>query len=145
MTPFGRRLMGLLAMGLNRTLVDNPVPKTPLPPTTSPEGLTLADYRERIARDMWNAWALMNNVTPPAFDDLRPLAKERYRQLATRALRNMNPETRLQAMKDAIESTERWLNEPYGGNGTVPEPAETMLHVLMEFDHFLAEEKAVKS
>lgn len=96
-------------------------------------GISREAFIDEAARYMaYVAWRDSGATGLPSWNELPPMARERYRQHAERACRMLDSEAKLRAMKDAIESTQNWLNEP---GGSTPEMGDILLHVLMDFDY----------
>lgn len=98
-----------------------------------------SDLEARIAIELMYADALTHGLTElPIWGELPILMRERYRQLARRTVRLLDPDERIDAARAAVEQVEIWINGPHDGHDVTA--TEIAREALARYESILSAE-----
>lgn len=86
--------------------------------------LKASDYHIRIAKDLMAATYVYHEMEVPVWADLPQGVRQRYLDMAERAIKTAGTEVRQRLIDRAVAHVARWMDAPYGGRGTEPTPEE---------------------
>ena len=92
-----------------------------------------SDICERIARDLWHVNCLQVGVPVEAWGDLNELTRQRFRERAEKAIKNLDPAVEIQAKREAVNDTSDWAENQLFYNGNHASVEEIAQYAIDEY------------